>query len=155
MIEQATANDIAAIVNIIVEYRGEGKSTEERREMSAAAKQQLHACLADRDNHSVYVARDASDEVLGYLAVHWIPFPVLPGLEGYISDLNIASGARGQGLGKKLILAAEEEAKSKSATRLMLNNPKGGESYHRRFYAKLGFAERIDFANFVKELEHN
>jgi GNAT superfamily N-acetyltransferase len=153
MIEKATADDIAGIVNTIVEYRGEGKSTEERRAMSAAATPQLHACLADESNNSVYVARDEKDKVLGYLAVHWIPFPALPGLEGYISDLIVALKARGQGLGHKLILAAEEEANSRGAKRLMLNNRKAAESYDRQFYAKLGFAERIDFANFVESLE--
>ncbi len=153
MIEKAKADDITEIVKIIVEYRGEGKSSEERREMSAAATQQLHACFADLDNHSVYVARDASDEVQGYLAIHWIPFPALPGIEGYISDLIVASKARGQGLGHELILAAEEEANSKGAKRLMLNNRKGAESYDRQFYAKKGFTERIEFANFVKSLD--
>ena len=153
MIEIAKVEDIAGIVNIIVEYRGEGKSTEEQHAMSTAAAQQLHACLTDRETQSMYVARDTSGEVQGYLAVHWIPFPALPGFEGYISDLIVASKARGQGLGHELIQAAEEEAKSNGATRLMLNNRKAAESYDRQFYAKLGFAERIEFANFVKVLE--
>ncbi len=153
MIEKARVEDVPAILNIIVEYREEGKSSEEWRAMSAAVTQQLHACLVDRDNHSVYVARGASGEVQGYLAIHWIPFPALPGLEGYISDLIVASKARGQGFGHKLILAAEEEAKSKDAKRLMLNNRKGAESYDRQFYAKKGFTERIEFANFVVALD--
>lgn len=153
MIEKASADDIAAIVNIIVEYRGEGNSPEEQRDISTASTQQLQACLADRDNHSVYVARDADDDVLGYLAIHWIPFPALPGLEGYISDLIVAAKARGQGLGQGLLLAAEEEANSNGAKRLMLNNRRSAESYDRQFYAKAGFTERVDFSNFTVALD--
>ena len=153
MIEKATADDVTGIVNIIVEYRGEGSSNKEQAAMSASAAQQFHACLSDRSNHGIYVARGANGDVLAYLILHWIPFPALPGLEVYISDLLVASKARGQGLGHELILAAEEEAQSRGAKRLMLNNRKGAESYDRQFYAKKGFAERIAFANFVKVLD--
>jgi GNAT superfamily N-acetyltransferase len=152
MIEKASVDDITEIVDILVEYRGEGKSTEEQHAMAVEATLQIHACLADESNHSVYVARGEKDDVQGYLSVHWIPFPAFPGLEGYVSDLIVASKARGQGLGRELILAVEEEANAKGAERLMLNNRKCAESYDRQFYAKLGFTERIDFANFVKSL---
>ena len=153
MIGKATADDVTGIVNIILEYRGEGYSNEELGAMCAAATRQLYACLEDRSNHSIYVARSANGDVFGYLIVHWIPFPALPGLEGYISDLLVASKVRDQGLGGALLLAVEEDAKSRGAKRLMLNNRKGAESYDRQFYAKKGFAERIEFANFVVALD--
>jgi len=152
VIEKATANDIPGIVKIIIEFQVEKSPSQDLEAISIGAAGQLQACLDDPKKRSIYVARGADDKVLGYLVVHWIPFPALPGFEGYISDLIVASKARGQGLGRALLQAAEEEAKSNGATRLMLNNRKSADSYDRQFYAKLGFSERIEFANFVKSL---
>jgi GNAT superfamily N-acetyltransferase len=152
MIEKATVDDVAEIVNIIAEYRGEGQPSDDLAALRASAAHQLHACLKDSSNCSVIVARNTDSQAQGYLIVHWIPFPGLPGLEGYISDLFVASKDRGQGLGKELLLAVEDEAGEKGACRLMLNNRKSAESYSRQFYAKADYSERTGFANFVKAL---
>jgi hypothetical protein len=45
----------------------------------------LRLCQAD-DSHSVYVAQHPGGEILGYGAVHWLPYLLLPGPEGYVSD---------------------------------------------------------------------
>jgi GNAT superfamily N-acetyltransferase len=108
----------------------------------------LRMCLAD-DSHSVLVAEGA---VLGYVAVHWLPYLMLPGPEGYIFELFVVESARGAGLGTKLLEAVNDMAIGRGCSRLMLVNRKTRESYQRGFYRKLGWEEREEFANFVLHL---
>lgn len=90
--------------------------------------------------------------VLGYVIVHWIPFPMLGGLEGYVSDLLVESAGRGAGLGSRLIDKVEALARDKGCVRLMLNNAIAAESFQRGFYPKRGYRRRDEFANMVKVL---
>lgn len=152
MIDRATLEDIPEIAKIIVEFQAEKSASQDLDTVSIEAETQLKACLDDPQKRSVSVARGTNGKALGYLVVHWIPFPAVHGLEGYISDLIVASYARGRGLGRALLQAVEDEAKSRGAQRLMLNNRRSAESYARQFYAKNGFSERAGFSNFVKEL---
>jgi hypothetical protein len=46
----------------------------------------LGLCTAD-NSHSVYVALNPTGEIVGYCAVHWLPYLLLPGPEGYVSEL--------------------------------------------------------------------
>ena len=108
----------------------------------------LRCCLAD-ESHSVLVAEDAKGTVLGYVAVHWLPYLMLSGPEGYISELFVAESARGAGLGTKLLETVKDMAIGRGCSRLMLVNRKTRESYKRGFYRKLGWEERQEFANFV------
>jgi GNAT superfamily N-acetyltransferase len=73
----------------------------------------LALCLAD-DSHSVYVA-EADGEILGYAAVHWLPYLFLPGPEGYVSELFVSDAARGQGIGTALLAELEGEARRGAA----------------------------------------
>ena len=111
----------------------------------------LLMCLDD-DSHSVLVGEGAKGAVLGYVAVHWLPYLMLPGPEGYISELFVAESARGAGLGTKLLEAVKDMAAGLGCSRLMLVNRKTRESYARGFYRKLGWEEREEFANFVLHL---
>ena len=76
--------------------------------------------------------------------------PMLPGREGYISDLIVGADWRGRGIGSSLLEAVEKEAAGRGCVRLTLNNRVDRESYHRSFYPKAGFRERTEFANFAK-----
>jgi hypothetical protein len=58
-------------------------------------KVQLERCLAD-DSHSTYVAESADGQVIGYVSVHWLPYLFMSGPEGYVSELFVRAGARGQ-----------------------------------------------------------
>jgi GNAT superfamily N-acetyltransferase len=82
-----------------------------------------------------------------------LPYPIIAGLELYISDLLVAEEGRGKGVGGSLLAKAEVLAKENRCVRVMLNNPKESEGYQREFYKKHGYTERIKFANFVKMLE--
>ena len=111
----------------------------------------LRLCLSD-ESHTVLVTESPEGAILGYVAVHWLPYLMLAGPEGYVSELFVSESARGAGLGTRLLEAVEAMAVSRGCSRLMLVNCKTRESYQRGFYRKLGWEEREEFANFVLHL---
>ncbi|MYK34394.1 MAG: GNAT family N-acetyltransferase, partial [Chloroflexi bacterium] len=116
-------------------------------EAAAAAAEE---CIG-QPGHEIILAV-AEDQVGAYVAVHWVPFPMLGGREGYVSDLIVGADWRGHGLGNRLMEAVEARAGEMGCERLMLNNRIAAESFERGFFAKAGFRQRTDFANFVKPL---
>ena len=115
---------------------------------------ELRLCRAD-DSHGVYVARATDGAVLGYIAVHWVPYLLHGGPDGYISELFIRESTRGQGIGAGLLEMVEAEAGRRGCKRLMLLNFRQRESYARGFYAKHGWEERPQAATFIKNLGKN
>jgi len=119
----------------------------------------VHADLvaaAGRQARSIYVAAPAGEggaTVAGYIAIHWLPYLILPGPEGFVSELFVAPAARGRGLGSRLLAAAVAEARARGCSRLGLLNNRHRESYERGFYARHGWQERDDMANFVLNLD--
>lgn len=111
----------------------------------------LELCDAD-DSHTVLVAEDEQGHGIGYISVHWLPYLMLPGPEGYISELFIYEGARGKGAGTALIKDITELAIAKGCSRLMLVAHRDHPSYERGFYKKLGFKEQPDMAEMVLHL---
>jgi len=141
---EADRDAIAALVLSLAEERGAaGRSPE-------ALRSTIAACIASPERE-LWVA-EADGLVVGYAAVHWIPFPMIYGVEGYLSDLLVSRGARGSGVGRQLLARVEERAREIGCVRLMLNNARTAESYTREFYPKQGYRERTEFANFVKRL---
>ena len=100
----------------------------------------VQACI-DTPDHESYVA-EAGDKIVGYIVVHWIPFPMLHSREGYVSDLLVAEDWRGCGVGRRLLGVVEERARELGCVRLMLNNCTSAESFTRGFYQKNGFRQR-------------
>jgi GNAT superfamily N-acetyltransferase len=144
------AGNLADFLRDLKHFRRlEDKSPEAVQSQVAAL---LPLCLAD-SSHSVYLAQGTDGEVLGYASVHWLPYLFLPGPEGYVSELFIASAARGHGIGTRLLAAVKEEARARGCSRLSLLNMRDRESYERQFYAKDGWQERADAANFVFEFQ--
>jgi N-acetylglutamate synthase-like GNAT family acetyltransferase len=114
----------------------------------------LGLCQAD-DSHSVYVAEDQSGNILGYCAVHWLPYLMMSGPEGYVSELFLRESSRGLGLGSQLLKTVKVEAEKRGCSRLMLLNLRNRESYKRGFYKKQGWKERPDAINFLLGIEEN
>lgn len=108
----------------------------------------LTQCLEDT-SHSMYVAVSPDGSVVGYGAVHWLPYLFLSGPEGFVSELFIHQAARGLGLGTRLLSVIEAEAKMRGCSRLQLINLRSAESYKRGFYEKAGWRERVEVADFV------
>lgn len=128
--------------------------------LAAAAPAELHARLGpllrqalQADSHTLLVAIDPAGALLGYTAVHWLPYLFLPGPEGYISELFVHPQARGRGIGARLLDAAAAEARRRGCSRLSLLNNRSRDSYARKFYEKHGWEERPVMANFIRKLE--
>ena len=111
----------------------------------------LALCLAD-DSHSVFVAQNAAGEIVGYGAVHWLPYFILASPEGYVSELFVQAACRGQGIGRQILEVMKAEAQQRGCSRLMLLNRRQRESYQRQFYTKQGWEERGEMANFIYHL---
>jgi len=146
-IRPAEPGDTGAIVAILEELAREDNCTS----FDADRVGKLIREYVDATERTIYVADRGG--VAGYAAVHWIPFPMLGGWEGYISDLVVGSAGRGSGIGSRLLAVVEDRAGDLGCRRLMLNNRITSESYQREFYAKHGFQRRDKFANFVKILD--
>lgn len=108
------------------------------------------AILSASSEHVLLVAMyEGSDVVLGYGSVHFYA-NMLIGNEGYISELYFRTSATNQGIGGKLLATLEDEARSRNVRRLRLANWRIRESYQRGFYAKHGWQENPDAAEFVR-----
>lgn len=121
-------------------------------QVEAIVARHLALCLGD-DSHSVYLASDPTKGILGYVAVHWLPYLFLPGPEGFVSECFVAEPARGRGIGNRLLESVKDEARERGSSRLELVNFKQRESYQRSFYAKQGWEERPLAANFIYRFE--
>jgi GNAT superfamily N-acetyltransferase len=147
-IRSANLADIAAIVALVCQWKAdEGHMTIDEAEIQRV----VRACV-ETTGCDVFIG-EVEGGLVGYLVLHWIPFPMLEGIEGYISDLIVERTARGRGVGSQLIGTAEERARERRCKRLMLNNRITAQSFIRAFYPKHGFRQRDGFANLVKALD--
>ena len=151
-IRKAEATDVPAISNLLRSLNlfahinnEEAQSTQQR------VLKHLALCTSD-DSHLILVAQTLGGEITGYCAVHWLPYLILAGPEGYVSELFIKEEFRGQGIGNNLLEAIKVEARNRGCSRLMLLNMRNRDSYKRQFYSKHGWEERPDAANFVFQL---
>ena len=117
------------------------------------ARLQNQLANANSESHTLLVAETDEAQVAGYTAVHWLPYLILSGPEGYVSELFVAETARGAGVGKALLTAVKSQAQQRGCSRLQLLNMRNRESYQRGFYAKDGWQEREHAANFVYPIE--
>ena len=76
---------------------------------------------------------------------------ILKGPEGLLSELFVAEGGRGAGVGSSLLAAVVEEGRKRGCARLMLEAVRTRESYVRGFYTERGWVERPDMANMIYE----
>ncbi len=106
-VRPATPDDVPPIAALLRELGWFAFINDEAAtETETRVKKHLRLCMAD-DSHSVLVAEDGEGAVLGYVAVHWLPYLMLPGPEGYVSELFVAEAARGMGVGTRLLEAVE------------------------------------------------
>ncbi len=103
----------------------------------------------DQEGHTILVAVDDENRVVGFTSVHWVPFIMLGSYEGYVSDVFVSPMATGKGAGRLLVQRVIEEGKKRGCMRLMVTNGKDKPSYKFGFYKKLGWTERPKVANFV------
>ena len=146
-IRRARESDCPAVVDLIADLRHKEQGLVVDR---APILSTLSSAL--REPACLVLVAEAEGVVVGFVVVHWVVFPMLAGTEAYVSDLIVAATRRGRGIGRSLVGAVEEEARSRGCVRLMLNNRIAANSFQRGFYPKLGYRHREEFANFVKPL---
>ena len=144
-IRAAAEEDVSAIAAIVLEL-GWFSSVNERH-----IKRQLEMCNAD-DSHTLLVAENGHGKVCGYIAVHWLPYLILPGSEGFVSEMFVLQNERRRGYGRALIESVKELASEKGCVRLALLNSRNRPSYEREYYKRLGWTERPEMADFVYPL---
>ncbi len=149
-IRKAINEDASSMAEILREIGWSEKRNSLPLEMvSDPIKTLIGHAAGDPEGHTIYVAVNKVDKVVGFTNVHWVPFVMLGGIEGYVSDVFVSPSASGMGAGKLLIEAVMNEGKERDAYRLMVTNGKEKTSYERGFYKKAGWTERPKVANFV------
>lgn len=149
-IRKAEPRDDVYLAGILREIGwSERRNTLSIEEVSNPIKKLIKHAENDPEGHSIYVAVDENNTVIGFTNVHWVPFIMLGSFEGYVSDVFVSPSASGKGAGKLLLETVMEEGKRRNAYRLMLTNGKEKLSYKRGFYSKMGWTERPKVANFV------
>ena len=150
IIRRAKAADAVWMAEILREIGwSERRNALPLEEVSGPIEKLIEHCNNDTDGHTMIVAVDDRENVLGFLNVHWVPFIMLGSLEGYVSDVFVSPSAGGMGIGKALVEHVMEEGRQRDCMRLMLTNGKEKLSYKTGFYKKLGWTERPSVANFV------
>ncbi len=149
-IRKAKPQDAVPMAEILREIGwSERRNQMELEEVSGPIEGLIEHCSRDSDGHTIYVAVDGEDKVIGFTNVHWVPFVMLGSYEGYVSDVFVSPAAGGMGAGSLLVKAVMEEGQERGCMRLMLTNGKEKPSYKNNFYKKLGWTERPKVANFV------
>lgn len=148
-IRRARGEDVPAIAGIL---RGLEIFTRINEEPPAATEQRIghhfELCAAG-DSHTIYVAELPNGIIAGYAAVHWLPYLLLTGPEGYVSELFVHNYEQGRGIGTLLLDAVRKEGEARGCSRLSLLNMRNRESYQRDYYRKVGWEERENAANFI------
>ncbi len=150
MTRKCVSGDIPALLDLIAAHLKENGERLDETDRERVASE-LAQCV-DSTWHELFVSCGPEGRILGYVHVHWISFPLRKGCEAYVTELLVDARIRSSGVGSKLLACVEAEAVRRGCVRIMLNNPMDSESYKRQFYAKRGYFERVNFANFVKPL---
>lgn len=147
-----TVADAPAVANIIRELGWVEHLKEESFDVCAARVADLIVQNQKDRSHSLFIAENQDSEILGYAAVHWLPYLLLKAPEGYVSELFVTTKARGKKVGTALLQKILDDATKRGCSRLTLINVRTRESYQRHFYEKHGWQEYPDHARFVLNL---
>lgn len=149
-VRRAKVEDAVSMAEILREIGwSERRNQMNLEEVSKPIEGLIEYSNTDKEGHTIYVAVDSNNKVIGFTNVHWVPFVMLGSYEGYISDVFVSPSAGGKGAGNLLVKTVVQEGKDRGCMRLMLTNGKDKPSYKRGFYKKLGWTERPKVANFV------
>jgi len=150
-IHPAKLKDTESIEKIIRELEWFNHITEKSTQDTISKIEVYLRSCQEAPSNSVFVA-EKEGKVIGYISVHWLFYVILPGPEGYISELFVSKKERGQGIGSLLIKEVKKQAEIRGCSRLALANNRNRLSYEKEFYKKKGFIERQHVANFIMPL---
>jgi GNAT superfamily N-acetyltransferase len=142
--------DVDKILPLIKEYRQQHHKIVVDDSIIECTREVLNSMVEHKDSF-VYVC-EVDNNVVGYMVIHYCPFPLLGANEVYVTDLVVNPEFRNKGIGQAFMEKAKEVGRAMKCKRLMLNNNKTSEAYLRSFYRKCSFEERNGFANFVFNL---
>jgi len=105
----------------------------------------------DDPSSAAYVA-EADGDVLGLIAVHVCPFFERAGSWGRIVALVVADRVRGQGVGGRLVTAAESFATSRGCVRMEVTSADRRHDAH-EFYRRCGYLNQTGRSSrFLRDL---
>ena len=99
---------------------------------------------------AVFVAEDGDRRPMGFVHVHTAHDFFTAEVHGHVSDIVVAAGAEGRGVGRALMAAGEGWSRARGH-RLLTLNVFGGNERARKLYRRLGFA--ADTTKLVKVLD--
>lgn len=138
IIRQARRADVPAIVALLADDDlGAGRETVGE-DVDAAYWKAFDAI--DADPRNTLLVAEADGSVTGTMQLTFIPSLSRRGGErAEIEAVRVARSLRGQGLGRRMILFAVAEARSRGCVLVQLTTDKRRTDAH-RFYASLGFS---------------
>jgi GNAT superfamily N-acetyltransferase len=152
-VREAVENDAAAIA-VVVHAMNELRSVASQPVETTANTIGLNLKrMVSSGSSTSYVAENSDATVVGYCAVHWVPFLFFAGGEAYVTELFVLPSNAGRGIGSALLETAVEEARRRGCSRVSLLNGRDSQAYRREFYKKRGWIEREGMANFILPLK--
>jgi ribosomal protein S18 acetylase RimI-like enzyme len=135
IVRRATSDDLPAIIALLAD-----DELGARRENPAdEAPYQRTFALIEADPNQLLVVMERNGQIVGTLQLTIIPGLSLQGaVRAQIEAVRVASGERGEGLGKQLIMWAIEQATQRGAVMVQLSSNASRTDAH-RFYRGLGF----------------
>jgi GNAT superfamily N-acetyltransferase len=141
VIREAGATDLPALTELCGEL---GYASD-----LAQVKRRFDRVAADRE-HRIFVAEPAAGAVVGWVQVHFTRW-LASDARGEVVGLVVSPEARGCGIGRQLMQAAEAWTKEQGGVLLVLRSNILRKETH-LFYQRLGYAATKTSLNFHKAL---
>ncbi|MBO0771864.1 MAG: GNAT family N-acetyltransferase [Actinobacteria bacterium] len=142
-LRQARADDAEQVAALLTELGYPGNEPDEVRQRLAAWAQEAAG---------VVLVADRGGLVAGALALMTIPYLERGGRWGRIAALVVSASCRGQGIGRRLVEAAEAEAVGRGCVAMEVTSSRRRVESH-PFYRSLGYQEWCDrSARYLKDL---
>jgi GNAT superfamily N-acetyltransferase len=133
--------DVAALTRLAVELGYPAGESEIRRRFDH---------VGSVKDQQLFVAEASGGEVIGWVHVHFGRWLVVDP-RGEVMGLVVSSAARGRGVGRRLMQAAEAWTKQQGGTQLTLRSNVVRKEAH-VFYERVGYKVTKTSLNFSKEL---
>ena len=116
-LDDANLNDIPALTGLLAELFSIEKDFQADTAKQARG---LEMLIANQENVVIKVARDLQGKTIGMVSAQLVISSAQGALSAWVEDMVISQDYRNAGLGKALLEAALQWAKSKGATRAQL-----------------------------------
>ena len=142
-VRRAQPGDAAPVATLLAELGYPGNQTEEVRRRLA---------MWERETAGLALVAERQGQLAGIIAVTAIPYLEREGRWGRIVALVVSSACRGQGIGRRLVDAAEKAAGELGCVTMEVTSRRSRTESH-PFYRNLGYEDRCDrSACYLKDL---